>query len=74
VDSVCDAIDRFEVEHFEPELVREQAERFSVEQFRRRFSEVLEEAWDRFVREGQVGDGMPWGNGTVVGSQSFVNL
>jgi glycosyltransferase involved in cell wall biosynthesis len=72
VESVCDAIDRFEREHFEPEVVREQAERFSVEQFRLRFSEVLEEAWDRFVREGQIGDGMAWGNDAAVDSPSFV--
>ena len=74
VEAVCDAVERFEREHFEPEVVREQAERFSVEQFRARFSGVLEEAWDRFTREGQIGDGMPWGHVATTDSRSYANL
>ena len=57
VEAVCDAVNRFERERFEPELVREQAERFSVERFRTQLAEVLDEAWTRFSREGQAGEG-----------------
>lgn len=74
VEAVCDAVERFEREHFEPEVVRQQAERFSVEQFRTRFSDVLEEAQNRFVRDGQMGDGAPWGHGASVRSQSYASL
>lgn len=52
VEAICDAVARFERTVFEPEVVREQAERFSAEQFRQRLSVVLAEAWDAFVREG----------------------
>lgn len=60
VEAVCAAVERFERAHFEPEAVREQAERFSVPRFRARFREVLEEAWVEFTREGRQdgGDGV----------------
>jgi glycosyltransferase involved in cell wall biosynthesis len=60
VEAVCDAVERFERTHFEPEQVRAQAERFSTEHFRARFGAVLEEAWDQFAREGAFGEVLAW--------------
>lgn len=46
--AVCQAVRKFEKEHFEPEVIRLNAERFSAERFRTEFANLLNVAWDQF--------------------------
>jgi glycosyltransferase involved in cell wall biosynthesis len=47
VESICDAVDRFELDrhHFHPARVRENAERFSAERFRDEFLSLVDSTW-----------------------------
>jgi hypothetical protein len=47
VESICDAVERFELERhrFHPARVRENAERFSVERFRDEFLSLVDSTW-----------------------------
>jgi glycosyltransferase involved in cell wall biosynthesis len=50
--SIREAIEQFEATSadFEPERIRQHAEQFSVERFRREFAELLDRQWRRFRR------------------------
>ncbi|QDU63291.1 D-inositol 3-phosphate glycosyltransferase [Planctomycetes bacterium Pan216] len=50
VSSITSAIERFESleAHFEPDLIRKHAERFSIERFRRAFLRFIDQATERF--------------------------
>ncbi len=50
VESLNEAVKRFEETetHFEPELIRKQAEQFGIERFRRELLELVEREWNKF--------------------------
>jgi glycosyltransferase involved in cell wall biosynthesis len=48
VKSLIEAVERFERLSFDPLRVRQNAERFSAERFRREFAALVEREWDRF--------------------------
>jgi glycosyltransferase involved in cell wall biosynthesis len=56
-EAVAAAVHRFEEQagHFSPARIRIQAERFSAERFRRKFTSLTERAWMRFEQRRRVG-------------------
>ncbi len=50
VDSLCDAVERFDArcEMFEPSQIRAHAEQFSIARFQREFHRLIERQWRRF--------------------------
>jgi glycosyltransferase involved in cell wall biosynthesis len=48
--SICEAVERFEAQSdfFEPAQIRAHAERFSVDRFRREFSQLIDRQWQKF--------------------------
>ena len=57
VESLTEAVERFEAgrDRMDPERIRQHAERFSIERFRKEFKELINEAYDVFTRTGLSG-------------------
>ena len=49
VESLSDAIQRFEKIKFDPKLIRQHAEQFDVERFKEKIKQFVDEKWQRFV-------------------------
>jgi glycosyltransferase involved in cell wall biosynthesis len=49
-DAIRAAVCEFENRRFEPVKIRQNAERFSIERFRKEFSELVENAWGQFCK------------------------
>jgi UDP-N-acetylmuramyl pentapeptide phosphotransferase/UDP-N-acetylglucosamine-1-phosphate transferase/glycosyltransferase involved in cell wall biosynthesis len=48
VESIIDAVSRFEDQQWDPAEIRKNAERFSVRQFRQRFADTAKDSWAKF--------------------------
>ena len=49
VESLSDAIQRFEKIKFDPKTIRQHAEQFDVERFKEKIKQFVDEKWQRFV-------------------------
>ncbi len=51
VESLCEAVEEFERRSFDPHRLRSNAERFSVDRFRKEFAEFVNLAWESYCTE-----------------------